>query len=218
MMSWRERLEVLPSEQRILVEGGSLSQRFSKRPLTLTHPAIIGGFYGFLVSMALLLPYSYENGWTQDTIRDLAFLSVLLMLILAITGHFSLIIAQILKRPPISLRRDLVYPMPFIGLTILSVMLVTGLESEMSEDISTWVRYIGWILLLTPGPVYVHLSWAPRWRLLCRLEEGLDPFEGEMPSKSVTGTLENGEDFDMEMAIEDIEDDPPLLHVADGEE
>ncbi|MDE0707931.1 MAG: hypothetical protein OSB33_03170 [Candidatus Poseidoniales archaeon] len=218
MMSWRERLEVLPSEQRILVEGGSLSQRFSKRPLTLTHPAIIGGFYGFLVSMALLLPYGYENGWTQDTIRDLAFLSVLLMLILAITGHFSLIIAQILKRPPISLRRDLVYPMPFIGLTILSVMLVTGLESEMSEDISTWVRYIGWILLLTPGPVYVHLSWAPRWRLLCRLEEGLDPFEGEMPSKSVTGTLENGEDSDMEMAIEDIEDDPPLLHVADGEE
>ena len=25
-------------------------------------------------------------------------------------------------------------------------------------------------------------------------------------------------DFDLEMAIEDIEDDPPLLHIAEGEE
>ncbi len=218
MMSWRKQLGVLPPEQRILVEGGSLSQRFSKRPLTLTHPALIGGFYGFLVAMALLLPYGYENGWTQDTLRDLAFLGVLLMLILAITGHFSLIISQILKRPPISLRRELVYPMPFLGLSILSVMFVTGLESEMSEGISTWVRYTGWVLLLTPGPFYVHLSWAPRWRLLCRLEAGLDPFEGDIPSESVTDIPGDIEDSDMEMAIEDIEDDPPLLHIADDEE
>jgi len=26
------------------------------------------------------------------------------------------------------------------------------------------------------------------------------------------------EDFDLEMAIEDIEEDPPLLHIAEGEE
>ncbi|HJM41640.1 MAG TPA: hypothetical protein QF514_05395 [Candidatus Thalassarchaeaceae archaeon] len=218
MMSWRDRMQGLPPEQRILIEGGSLSQRFSKRPLSLTHPALIGGFYGFLVSIALLLPFGYENGWNQDTMRDQAFLSVLLMLIIAITGHFSLIIAQILKRPPISLRRDLVYPMPFIGLSVLSVMLVTGLESEMSENTATWVAYIGWALLLSPGPVYVHLSWAPRWRLLCRLEEGLDPFEGDMPSKPEIDDSEGAEDSDMEMAIEDIEEDPPLLHVADSEE
>ena len=218
MMSWRDRMQGLPPEQRILIEGGSLSQRFSKRPLSLTHPALIGGFYGFLVSIALLLPFGYENGWNQDTMRDQAFLSVLLMLIIAITGHFSLIIAQILKRPPISLRRDLVYPMPFIGLSVLSVMLVTGLESEMSENTATWVAYIGWAFLLSPGPVYVHLSWAPRWRLLCRLEEGLDPFEGDMPSKPEIDDSEGAEDSDMEMAIEDIEEDPPLLHVADSEE
>jgi hypothetical protein len=211
MMSWREQLEKLPPEQRILVEGGSLSQRFSKQPLTLTHPALIGGFYGFISSMALLLPFCYENGWTQDTIRDLAFLSVLLMLILAITGHFSIIVSQILKRPPISLRRGWVYPMPFIGLSILSVMLVTGLESELSDNISTWIRYIGWTLLLAPGPVYVHMSWAPRWRLLCR-------FEGLIRSEPAVKSQEGSEDSDMEKAIEDIEDDPPLLHVADGEE
>ena len=35
-----------------------------------------------------------------------------------------------------------------------------------------------WALLLLPGPVYVHLSWAPRWRLLCMIEDGKDPFVG----------------------------------------
>ena len=26
--------------------------------------------------------------------------------------------------------------------------------------------------------MYVHLSWAPRWRLLCMIEDGKDPFTG----------------------------------------
>ena len=25
--------------------------------------------------------------------------------------------------------------------------------------------------------MYVHLSWAPRWRLLCMIEDGKNPFE-----------------------------------------
>ena len=217
-MGWRDRLDDLPLEQRVLVEGGSLSQRFSKQPLSLTHPVLIGGFYGFLVSMALLLQHGYENGWGQNSLRDWAFLGVLLMLLVAITGHASLIFAQLLKRPPISLRRELAYPMPFIGLSILSVMLVTEVDSSLSENTATWIRYLGWALLLTPGPVYIHLSWAPRWRLLCRLEEGLDPFEGELPTRPNSEMIEGVEDSDMEMAIEDIEDDPPLLHVEDSEE
>ncbi len=217
-MSWRNRLDDLPPEQRILVEGGSLSQRFSKRSLTLTHPAFIGGFYGFLISMALFLPHAYAKGWNQDSIRDLAFLGVLLVLILAIIGHASLFMAQFLKRPPISLRRDLVYPMPFIGLSILSVMLVTEMDSGMSENLTSGIRYVGWAFLLTPGPIYVHLSWAPRWRLLCRLEEGLDPFEGEMELEKIPEKDNEIEDFDFEKAIEDIEDDPPLLHITEGEE
>jgi len=218
MMSWRERLDDLPPDQRVLVEGGSLSQRFSKQPLSLTHPVLIGGFYGFLVSIALLLPHGYENGWNQESMRDWAFLGVLVMLMVSITGHASLIFAHLLKRPPISLRREWAYPMPFIGLSILSVMLVTEVDTGMSENTATWIRYIGWAMLLTPGPVYIHLSWAPRWRLLCRLEEGLDPFEGGIPTNPHSENLEDVEDSDMEMAIEDIEEDPPLLHVADGEE
>ena len=108
--------------------------------------------------------------------------------------------------------------MPFIGLSILSVMLVTEVDSSLSENTATWIRYLGWALLLTPGPVYIHLSWAPRWRLLCRLEEGLDPFEGELPTRPNSEILEGIQDSDMEMAIEDIEDAPPLLHVEDSEE
>ena len=217
-MDWRERLHDLPPEQRMLVEGGSLSQRFANRPLALTHPVLMGGFYGFLIAVSLMLPYGYEKGWTQDTMRDWAFIGLLVMLISAITGHFSLIMAKVLKRPPVSLPRAWVYPMPFIGLSILSAILVTGIESELSENTVVLVRYTGWMLLLTPGPIYVHLSWAPRWRLLCRLEEGLDPFEGQNlpPSNTDEGDL-NG-DFDMDMAIEDIEEEPPNLHHFDGEE
>ncbi len=199
-VSWRDKLEDLPPEHRILVEGGSLSQRFSKQPLSMTHPAFIGGFYGLLVATSLLLPFVYEKGWKEDTMRDWAFLGVLLMLISAITGHFSLIVAKILRRPPISLRRMLVYPLPFLGLIILSVILVTELESELSDSAAMCLRYIGWMLILVPGPVYVHLSWAPRWRLLCRLEEGLDPFDGDVLSSTKTDVEGLDEDSDMEMA------------------
>jgi len=217
-MGWRERLEDLPPEQRLLIEGGSLSQRFANRPLGLSHPAFIGGFYGFLVSISLLLPLGYENGWNQDSLRDWGFLGILLMLIIAITGHFSLIISKILRRPPTSLRRGLIYPMPFIGLSILSVLFVTNLDSELSEVVVNWIRNIGWGLLLAPGPIYVHLSWAPRWRLLCRLEEGLDPFEGNNPQPKEDSLENDVEDFDMEMAIGEIEEDPPSLYANDGEE
>ena len=75
-MGWREDIKDLPPEQRQLIEGGELSQRFAKQPLSMTHPAFIGGFYGFLVAMSLLLPIGYSNGWNQDTLRDWAFLGV----------------------------------------------------------------------------------------------------------------------------------------------
>ncbi len=217
-MTWRDRVDDLPPEQRLLIEGGSLSQRFSNRPLAMTHPAFIGGFYGFLVSITLLLPLGYENGWTQDSIQKWAFLGILLMLIIAIIGHFSLILAKILKRPPTSLRRGLIYPMPFIGLSILSVLFVTDLDTSMSDDIVNWVRNIGWGLLLAPGPIYVHLSWAPRWRLLCRLEEGLEPFEGQISTPKGEHEETAVEDFDMEMAIGEIEEEPTPMNTSHGEE
>ena len=61
-------------------------------------------------------------------------------------------------------------------------------------------------VLLLPGPAYVHLSWAPRWRLLCKLDQGLNPFvgleaESEPPKHSAD-----------ELAGEDLE----LLEVVDA--
>jgi len=35
---------------------------------------------------------------------------------------------------------------------------------------------------MIPGPLYIHLSWAPRWRLLCMIEDGFSPFV-DMPAK-----------------------------------
>jgi hypothetical protein len=59
--------------------------------------------------------------------------------------------------------------MPFIGLALLTISLTEMLELPSS---------LIWLLLLLPGPMYVHLSWAPRWRLLCQLEDNQNPFEG----------------------------------------
>ena len=65
--------------------------------------------------------------------------------------------------------RILLYPMPFVGMALLTISRTDLVNIPMS---------IVWLLLLLPGPMYVHLSWAPRWRLLCMLEDGRDPFIG----------------------------------------
>jgi hypothetical protein len=57
--------------------------------------------------------------------------------------------------------------MPFIGFALLTID-----RTDMMQIPS----FISWFLLLLPGPMYVHLSWAPRWRLLCMIEDGKDPF------------------------------------------
>ncbi|MEE2758475.1 MAG: hypothetical protein VYA86_00640 [Candidatus Thermoplasmatota archaeon] len=216
-MGWREDIGELPREQRQLIEGGELSQRFSRQPLGVTHPALIGGFYGFLVTISLMLPFGYQNGWSQDTLRDWAFLGTVLILILAITGHASLMIGKILRRPPVSLPRPWVFPMPFIGLSITSVFIVTEIENQLPSQVSQWLFYIGWVFLLIPGPIYIHLSWAPRWRILCRLEEGLDPFEGNLPEPQAD-EIDSESDNDLDIAIDSLEDDPPLLYQSDSEE
>ena len=57
---------------------------------------------------------------------------------------------------------------------------------------------------MLPGPLYVHLSWAPRWRLLCMLDDGKNPFEG------VNLGLEGRDEFEqssMDTEIESVIDD-----------
>lgn len=58
--------------------------------------------------------------------------------------------------------------MPFVGFSLLTVTRTGMLDLP---------GYLYMFLLLLPGPMYVHLSWAPRWRLLCQLEDGVNPFQ-----------------------------------------
>ena len=61
---------------------------------------------------------------------------------------------------------------------------------------------------MIPGPLYIHLSWAPRWRLLCMIEDGANPFEN-MPVKQYTNNEENEEvvtgDSEMMEVVESFE-------------
>lgn len=80
--------------------------------------------------------------------------------------------------------------MPFIGLALLTID---------RTDIIEIAAMISWIFLLLPGPMYVHLSWAPRWRLLCMIEDGKNPFE------SMANEDKDYDDFEIDESPEDTE-------------
>jgi hypothetical protein len=116
----------------------------------------------------LILPYRFaqeSDSWLTNWI----FHSALIMVACLLLGMLSLIIIRFTKRFPVTPPRYILYPMPFIGLALLTISLTEMLELPSS---------LIWLLLLLPGPMYVHLSWAPRWRLLCQLEDNQNPFEG----------------------------------------
>ena len=164
---WESRLAALGSAERDTLLGTSLSRRFTRLPLWLSHPANIGGFYGLLISLALFLPYYFAlptSGVMMWVLHGSLLISACMIL-----GLASTIIIAISKRLPVAPPRSILYPMPFLGLGLMSVDL-TGIM-----DLPTWLI---WTLIMIPGPLYVHLSWAPRWRLLCKLEDGVDPFDG----------------------------------------
>ena len=58
---WRDRLDELDPAHRHMLEGGSLSRMFLRYPLTTSHPVFVGGFYGLLIGLTLLLPYGYQG-------------------------------------------------------------------------------------------------------------------------------------------------------------
>jgi hypothetical protein len=186
-MSKVEQLAV--SEQDTLL-GTSLSRRFSRLPLWLSHPANIGAFYGFLVALALLLPYAFGEKNNDVWGVQWVFHTSLLLVACALTGFVSLMLISFSKRHPVTPPRTLLYPMPFVGLALLTI--------DRTELLSIW-PWLVWGLLLLPGPVYVHLSWAPRWRLLCMIEDGKDPFAGmETKDEAVVEAEEMvGEDTEM---------------------
>jgi len=164
--AWEKRLESLDASERDTLLGTSLSRRFTKLPLWLSHPANIGGFYGMLVSMAIILPYKFAesgSGWVSGWL----FHSALLVAACLLLGLSSILLVGLFKRFPVSPPRGILYPMPFIGFALLTIDRV---------DMMQIPALLSWFLLLLPGPMYVHLSWAPRWRLLCMIEDGKDPF------------------------------------------
>tara|TARA_B100000029_G_scaffold233199_1_gene230529 strand:- start:11574 stop:12221 length:648 start_codon:yes stop_codon:yes gene_type:complete len=173
---WRNRLDELDSEHRHMLEGGTLSQLFLRYPLYISHPIFIGSFYGFLVGLTLLLPYAYfgsvDDVPIMESLREWGLQTLMLVTLCSFLGGSSSIIASISKRPPIRLenRRRFLFPFPFIGLAIISV--------SMMNEIPEYAMFAGWVCFVLPGPLYVHLSYAPRWRIIDRLDRDLQPFEG----------------------------------------
>ncbi|MEC8997718.1 MAG: hypothetical protein VX909_00530 [Candidatus Thermoplasmatota archaeon] len=167
MTSWQEALERLDSEHRHMLQGGALSSLFLRYPLRVANPVLVGGFYGLLVSIALVPLAAYFG-----TIADLPVQALSLIGLTSLLGGASLFASMALKRPPIRLedRRRYLFPFPFLGLLIMGIGGFYGLEGS--------IAWFGMALMILPGPIYVHLSYAPRWRILSRLESDLAPFEG----------------------------------------
>ena len=98
---WRDRLEELDSEHRHMLEGGTLSQLFLGYPLSLSHPVLIGSFYGFLVGLTLLLPYAYfgsvDDIPIMESFRNWGMQTLMLITLCSFLGGSSSIIASVSK-------------------------------------------------------------------------------------------------------------------------
>lgn len=192
--SWRAGISELDERDRSLLLGGTLSRRFSGLPLWLSHPANVGGFYGFLVSLALILPYCFTvDSWVMPWL----FHSALLIASCIFLGMVSRIINIFTKRMPMSTPRGILYTMPFLGLTLITVDMTALFNVP---------NFLIWGILMIPGPLYVHITWAPRWRMLCMLEYGENPFSGHvMPSVIADEeTKASGNDSVMKEVIEEL--------------
>ena len=91
--------------------------------------------------------------------------------------------------------------MPFIGFTLFTLIHTDLLVSN------TYTQYLSWGLLMIPGPFYIHLSWAPRWRILCLIEDGNNPFK-DMPAKEYLQEQEEeiaSDDSDLMEVVESFE-------------
>ncbi|MFL2949476.1 MAG: hypothetical protein ACJZ40_03735 [Candidatus Poseidoniaceae archaeon] len=194
---WGQRLEHLSRDEQETLLGTSLSRRFTALPLWLSHPANIGAFYGLLVSFALLMPYRFAGEDTNAWLANWIFHASLLMVACLALGIASLLLIRWSKRFPMTPPRIVLYPMPFVGLALLTLA---------RTDILNAPNVLVWCLLLLPGPLYVHLSWAPRWRLLCMLEDGKDPFIGmasKEPESNEDAAALAGDDADLLSVVDE---------------
>tara|TARA_B100001750_G_scaffold237380_1_gene242404 strand:- start:2401 stop:2988 length:588 start_codon:yes stop_codon:yes gene_type:complete len=195
MDTWRDRLDTLDEEQKNLLLGSSLSQRFAAWPLSISHPAIVGAFYGLLLTIALILPNGMLNNWEISLwSKNTAFMGLSIALGMAIAGQISALMNRIVQRPPIAPPRVILFSAPFVGFAAL-----IGLWMDILPE---FPEIFAWILLILPGPIYVHLSWAPRHRMLTLLEDGKNPFN--ISNKVEVGDREKEEE--LEAAVDALND------------
>lgn len=167
MVNWRGAVGGLDQEHRQMLEPGGLSGLFLRYPLTWANPAFVGGFYGVLIAIPLLLLSAFIG-----ELEEWPSLAARLVVVTASLGAISLITSMAIKRPPVrlELRRRYLFPFPFIGLLVM-------VFSEFYEY-GGMVELVGLAIMILPGPIYVHVSYAPRWRILRLIEKDLDPFKG----------------------------------------
>ena len=122
---WQNVVESMDSEHKHMLRGGSVSNFFLRDSLTLCHPIFIGGCYGLMISIALLVPLTYSSleegdGYYQIA-RDWFFQMLIIVSITSFLGAFSILVSMIAKRPPARLLyvRKILFSLPFIGLAIL---------------------------------------------------------------------------------------------------
>lgn len=206
MSKWRERLNEYDDEHRHMLEGGSISQLFLGYSLSFSNPVFVGIIYGLIINMTLLLPIFYEGNTNSesnsDTLQKWINQSIIILLLCSSLGAISTIISSLIKRPPVRLekRRRYLYPLPFIGFLITTTAIIFSTSEEL--------RILGYFILIAPGPIYILISYAPRWRMIERIDRDLDPFEG---MKKTIYLEKNNEDLaernfnDLENAIEELD-------------
>ena len=137
----------------------------------------------------------------SDTLRDWAFLGLLLMPSLQLLALFALLCDNI--APATYLLRRAWSSHAFLGLSIISIFFVT--ESNQKSQ-KPWQMGSYTLAGPTSGNVQLHdhLSWAPRWNSLLDRRR-IRSLEGH-PEE--TDVQMDDTDTDMEVVIDPIEEDP----------
>ena len=167
-------VESMDSEHRHMLRGGTVSNFFLRDSLTLCHPIFVGGLYGLMISIALLPPLVYASLSIGDDYSQIGrywlFQMLVIVAITSLLGAFSILTSTIVKRPPARLLylRRILFVLPFIGLTILSA-------SFIDDQYGIFLDRLGWLTYILPGPLWIHLSYAPRWRIIDRIDRGIEP-------------------------------------------
>ena len=176
MPNWRERLEEYDDEHRHMLEGGSISQLFLNYSLSISNPVFVGIVYAIIINLTLLLPMFYDGNSNSESSIDIlekwGFQSLIIILLCASLGAISTIISSLIKIPPVRLerRRRYLYPLPFVGFLITTITIIFSTPEEL--------QILGYFILISPGPIYIQISYAPRWRMIERIDRDLNPFEG----------------------------------------